>query len=75
MELNTKQLMQVFTVDNMTIYNWRYPSRVYKTAQKTSLPFHVRDAGSRHRIYFMWGEVRRWAKQNRVEVHTHPKDL
>lgn len=75
MELNTKQLMQVFAVDSMTIYNWRNPARFYKTAQKTQLPFCVRTAGKRHRVYFVWGEVKKWATFNKVEVVVNPKDL
>lgn len=73
MKLTTKQLTQIFAVDIMTITNWRNPS---KSAQKTPLPFYTEKFGTtRHRILFVWKDVKKWAKENRVDVHTQPKDL
>jgi len=70
--LNTKQLRQVFAVDAMCIYNWRFP---LKTSRKTGLLFFTRRVGERHRVFFKWGEVRKWARKNAVLVVVHPKDL
>ena len=73
MKLTTKQMMKIFDVDNMTIFNWRFPS---KFAQKTKLPFHTEKVGkTRHRVFFVWSGVKKWAKKNNVLVEVHPKDL
>ena len=72
MELTTEQLLQVFGVTPMTLYNWRKGIDKKKVSK---LPYHTRKLGSRHRIYFVWGEVRQWALKNDVAVLFHPKEL
>jgi hypothetical protein len=74
MELNTEQLTRVFGVGVMTVWNWRYANLIDN--KKTALPFHTRKTGKkRHNVYFVWKEVKAWAKQNRVDVVKLPKDL
>lgn len=75
-ELNTEQLTRVFGVGVMTIWNWRYANLVDNT--KTALPFHTRKTGKskkRHTVYFVWKEVKKWAKENSVSVVVKPQDL
>jgi hypothetical protein len=73
MKLNTQDLMHIFNVTMMTTTNWRFP---HKSSQKSPLPFHTEMSGKeRHRVFFVWGEVKKWSQENRVEIHTLPKDL
>ena len=72
MELSTEDLLQIFCVTPMTVYNWRKGIDKKKT---TPLPYHTRKLGSRHRVFFKWGEVKRWATQNSVEIVIDPKLL
>jgi hypothetical protein len=73
MELNTEQLMRIFGVTLMTVYNWRYP---HPNGKKSVIPYHRKKSGDRRRrIYFKWVEVKKWAKENNVEVVVHPKVL
>jgi hypothetical protein len=73
MNLNTEQMMKVFDVSYMTVYNWRNPK---DNSDKPAIPFHTEKFGTqRHKIFFKWGEVQKWAKKNKVSVVIHPKDL
>ena len=73
MKLNTEQLMQIFDVSYMTVYNWRHPKL---NSDKTVLTCHSEKVGTqRHKIYFVWSEVKQWAKKNGVLVVKQPNDL
>jgi hypothetical protein len=72
MELDTSAIQKVFNVTAMTVYNWRNGTDKKKVS---SLPFHTRKVGTRHRIYFKWVEVKNWALQNSVPVVVHPSNL
>jgi len=73
MNLNTDQMMRVFDVGYMTVYNWRNPK---KNSEKTALPFHTEDFGTqRKKVFFKWGEVKKWAKKNKVIFVLTPEDL
>lgn len=63
-QLNTSDVMAMFGVGQMTVYNWRKGS-----ARVTKLPFYTETAGSeRHRVYFLGKEVRLWAKANNIPI-------
>ncbi|HUW46537.1 MAG TPA: hypothetical protein VMW50_12170 [Dehalococcoidia bacterium] len=73
MNLTTTDLMQIFNVSYMTVYNWRNPK---SNSDKTVLPSHTEKFGTqRHRVYFKWGEVKKWAKKNKVVFVLTPEDL
>ena len=69
MKLTTAQLMKVFNITQMTLYNWRMGTDKKKTGR---LPAHFKEVGQRHRVYFKWAEVKRWAVKNNVEIVVHP---
>jgi len=73
MKLNTEQIMKMFDVSYMTVYNWRNPKT---NSDKTALPFHTEDFGTqRKKVFFKWVEVKKWAKQNNVTVVLSPSKL
>ena len=72
MELTTESLLLMFDVTPMTLYNWRKGIDKKKVSK---LPYHTRKIGSRHRVYFKWGEVKQWASKNDVPVKIHPSNL
>lgn len=63
-QLITSDLMQMFGVGQMTIYNWRKGS-----TRISPLPFYTEARGSeRHQVYFLGKEVRLWAKANGIPI-------
>lgn len=65
-ELTTKDLQILFQVGTMTIYNWRKGSTRIKP-----LPAHCRERGmlgERKSIFFKLGEVKKWAKDNGIDL-------
>lgn len=73
MKLDTQDLIRIFNVTQMTVTNWRFP---HKFAQKTPLPFHTEKFGkTRHRVFFVWSKVKKWAKENEVEIVVKLSDL
>ncbi len=72
MELTTEQLMKIFGVTYMTIYNWREGRDKKKS---TKLPFHKRKAGKRHRVFFKWHEVKEWADYEGLGVLISSREL
>jgi hypothetical protein len=72
MELTTSQLMQIFNVTQMTLYNWK-EGRDKKKIGK--LPAHARKAGKRHRVFYKWAEVKQWALKNNIPVVKTPKQV
>ena len=62
--LTTKDIMLMFCVDVMTVYNWRNGS-----ARITPLPHHLKPHGTkRHRIFFKLHVVKRWAAENNQTI-------
>ncbi len=62
--LGTKDVMRMFCVNTMTVYNWRNGS-----ARISPLPHHLKPHGTkRHRVTFKLQEVKRWATENNLTI-------
>ena len=61
--LNVSDIIVMFGVTYMTVYNWRKGIRT----NKTKLPYHTDSRGEkRHSVYFIKSEVKKWAIENRI---------
>jgi hypothetical protein len=63
--LTNLDLLRVFGVTDVTIYNWRNPK---EGARKTALPSTVKDG----RVTFTPSRVTAWAKKNEVPIAVDP---
>lgn len=64
--LNTKQVMAVFGVSDMTVFNWRHG-----TASKKPLPTVLKPVGAsgvRQLVGFKPSAIKRWAAQHAVHL-------
>lgn len=58
-ELSTNELMRMFDVTHMTVYNWR----TFPRPGRPTIPFHTKPRGTRSGIFFKESEVLRWARE------------
>jgi hypothetical protein len=65
--LNTKQVMTTFGVSQMTVHNWRRGS-----ARRAPLPSFMPNWPANSRPGFRVSDVKRWARQNGIEVLNDP---
>ena len=68
--LTTTDMTELFEVSRVTLFHWRNG-----TFHKTKLPFHTEPHGTLHRIYYKWGEVKKWAKENEVDYKLPEKQV
>jgi len=71
-KLTVKNVVQIFDVTPMTIYNWKEGFDKKKTSK---LPCYTVPHGFKHRVYFKWNLIKQWAKQNEVEIVVTPEIL
>ena len=71
-KLTVKDLVQIFGVTPMTLYNWKEGFDKKKTSK---LPHYTVPHGFKHRVYFKWNLVKQWASENSVEVVITPAEL
>lgn len=66
--LSPDEMCGVFGVTKVTLYHWRKG-----TFHKTALPYHTKPHGSLFRVYYKLAEIKKWARENDVEMNTEPK--
>jgi hypothetical protein len=71
-KLTLKNLVQIFDVTPMTIYNWK---NGFDKKKVSNLPHYTVPHGFKHRVYFKWNLVKQWAKENEVTVVIPPTEL
>ena len=58
-ELTTAQLLRMFNVTSMTLYNWR---------SKRGMPFYHLEGGAKPPVRYDEGMILAWARQNGIAV-------